>query len=261
MGAERNPIYEFGEKMRLAKMILHYVTDGLTRELLGMVPDALVVDNGSPRPFPGAAIRNEDLGFTRGWNRALGLLYDEYDAFLLMNSDIRMSMEQIEELRQILVNNPDIGLLSGACNSWHPSMRRPWRWWLKRAVDPREVPFVEMTAPLIRKDLLEAVGFFDEALAHGYGVDYDFGFRAWQAGFRVCVWDSVKFCHLEHGTIRRTVGFKEYHQFARREMERELLRKYGPRFFDPSVYPFWMIGGVGAPRGENCFLSGGPGAP
>lgn len=241
--------------MRIAKMILHYATDDYTRSLLQQVPDAIVVDNGSPKPFAGAHIRQPDLGFTRGWNAAIRQVYDRYDGFLLMNSDIDITPDVIQRLAQILEAHPRIGILSAVYNSYHKIMRPRRSNWFRRnppLIDEiRDVPFVELTAPLVRKSLFDAVGLFDERFVKGYGADFDFAYRAWSAGFRAAVYEGVRFYHHEHRSIKTRTTYFHYRRSALREMRRELKLKYGDNFFKADAFPFWKAGRHRTKRGDN----------
>ena len=244
--------------MKLAKMILHYATDAYTRSLLRQVPDAIVVDNGSPRPFQGARIRQPDLGFTRGWNTAIRSIYGEFDAFLLMNNDIDITQETIRRLVTILEKYPRIGIISAAYNSYHKLMRPPKKRWLfPDAPSPangiRYVPFVELTAPIIRKTLFDAIGLFDERFVKGYRVDYDFAYRTWSAGFSAAVFEGATFHHHEHRSIKSRTTYFRYRRTAVKEMRRELKKKYGKDFFRADAFPFWNIGkqNIGQVYDEN----------
>lgn len=228
--------------MKTAQLILHYGAEKYTRALMQMLPDALVVDNGSPEPFAGAAWRQPDLGFTAGWNAAVQRVFQDYEAFLLMNSDIRITPKVVEELARCLRTQPGFGVISGACNSPHPVMKPRLG---SRGL--REVPFVEFTAPLITRETFEEIGFFDERFRSGYGVEYDFCYRAWEAGIGAGVCDRARFRHYQHKSIKATVGFKPFFGPAKKEMLQGLSEKYGERFFDPEAFPFWKKGGFREP--------------
>jgi GT2 family glycosyltransferase len=232
--------------MKIAKMILHYATEAYTRSLLQQVPDAIVVDNGSPQPFEEAHIRQADLGFTRGWNAAIRAVYDDYDAFMLMNNDIDITSDVIDSLSQILGQHSDIGVISAVYNSYHKALRPQRMRWFRKIKPPptgiRDVAFVELTAPLIKKRVFDTIGLFDERFAKGYGVDYDFAYRAWSAGFRIAVYEGARFYHHEHRSIKARSSYFRYRRAALKEMRRELKRKYGKNFFRADAFPFWNIG-------------------
>ena len=227
--------------MRVATLILHYGPVSITRPLAEALPDAIVVDNGSPEPYPGAQIVQSDLGFTRGWNAALRTVFDRYDAFWLLNNDVRFTAGDGQTLRRVLESDPAVGVIAPALPSPHRPLRRPRFGWQRSSARP--VGFAELTAPLISKRLFEAVGRFDERFSRGYGVDFDFGFRCWRAGFRVAICDDVVGHHLSHAAIDAVHGFDAYWSAAVDEMYAGLLEKHGPRFFDPRDFPFWRIGG------------------
>jgi GT2 family glycosyltransferase len=209
--------------MRIAKLILHYRRDDLTREVLRTFPDALVVDNGSESPFPGAALRFEqNLGFTRGFNEAVRRVFDRHDAFLLLNNDIRAEPGVLDKIEAALARRPRLGIVSPHCNGPHPCM------WKHPTDFVRYVPYVEFVAVAIRKEVFQSVGWLDERFSLGWGVDYDFCWRARRAGFGVGVHDSAGVQHLEHQTIDSTCSRYEYFGRAGGEMHAGLSAKYGP---------------------------------
>ena len=96
------------------------MTDQLCR-LVGST--AIVIDNGSghDKQYTGKneCIRfDKNWGFTIGWNKALREVYDRFDAFWLMNSDIIISAHSIERIKRLLNNNPEIGMISPNYNCW-----------------------------------------------------------------------------------------------------------------------------------------------
>lgn len=209
--------------MKIAKLILAYNNHDLTRNLLSTFPDALVVDNGSDTPvdYTDNVIRfDTNLGFLKGWNRAIERIYNDYDAFLLMNNDIETAPVMADKLQWVMESKPRLGIVSPFSNSPHDVMHKKSPWYL------RYTPFVELVAPLIRKEVFDAVGLFDESFEKGWGIDYDFCWQARRAGFAVGVFDLVGINHLEHKTID-LLGRDAYFQDAATQMNTHLTRKYG----------------------------------
>lgn len=218
---------EHGRCRKLGKLILHFNTPEMTEQLCRMVPDAIVIDNGSTEsPYLGTnrCIRQENLGFTEGWNRAINALWNEFDMFWLMNSDIIIDPESVNRVEWIATTRPDILFFTPAYNCWmkHCSPIPD-----KGLV---EVPLMEFTAPVISRKVFETIGFFDKLFAKGYGVDFDFCYRARQKGLKMYVDHKSSFYHLGHQTIAKHEGILQYSQEANREMENGLVSKYGPEY-------------------------------
>lgn len=215
--------------MKLAKLILHYNTPELTAKLCEMVPDAIVIDNGSTNTFSGAnrVIRlPENYGFTKGWNEGIKRVYDEFDAFWLMNSDIKVSKQSIERVES-LINEKGIDIFTPSYNCWIKNAQN------KGTNGVREVKVIEFTAPIIHKRVFEKIGFLDNRFVRGYGVEFDYCYRARKAGFKIWVDDASQFYHIGQQTIStQTDGIIPYSQAANLELTRGLIAIYGEKWRD-----------------------------
>lgn len=211
--------------MKIAKLILHFNTPELTASLCRQVgPDAIVIDNGSTpgKNHSGAnrCIRQKNLGFTAGWNVAIMTLMDEFDAFWLMNSDIEISQESINRVQELM----DTGLypiLTPSFNCWMHQCRN------QGSGIVREILCLELTAPVIRKDVFERIGFFNATFNLGSGVDFDFCLRAQKAGIKIYCDDNSSFLHLVHSTIKTVSTVAEYSRKANVEMNAGMEQIYG----------------------------------
>jgi len=215
---------DHGSRRSLGKLILHYNTPEMTERLCRMVPGAIVIDNGSDEyPYKGTnrCIRQENLGFTEGWNRAIKTLWNEFDMFWLMNSDIVIDPESVKRVEWIAAAYPDVLFYTPAYNCWIRDSQP------KDYTGLAGTPLMEFTAPVISKNVFEKIGFFDNLFSKGYGVDFDYCFRARQAGIQIYVDHYSCFYHLEHQTIERHEGFMQYSKNASQEMEAGLSQKYG----------------------------------
>lgn len=209
--------------MKIAQLILTHNNHDLTKNLLKTFPEAIVVDNGSTIPvdYMDNVIRfDTNLGFTKGWNESIKRVYGDYDAFWLCNNDIDTEHICVTRLEEVLESHPRLGVVSPFCNSPHAHMGRKTPDWL------RYVPYVELVAPLIRKDVFNRVGLFDETYSKGWGLDYDFGWKVRRSGYAVGVYDLVGINHLEHKTID-SVGREQYFAEASAEMNTGLTQNYG----------------------------------
>lgn len=226
--------------VRLGKLILHFNTPELTEELCRMVPGAIVIDNGSTdKPYRGKnrCIRQENLGFTKGWNAAIKALFDEFDAFWLMNSDIQPQGGCVNRVEDILNNRPDVLFFTPTYNCWmkhcQPSSSKFQVPSSKLLV---ETNVMEFTAPVIRKKVFDKIGFFDEIFMRGYGVEFDFCYRARMAGIQMHVDHGSRFYHLGQQTISKHGGVISYSKVANAELHNGLRAKYGPNYGNLLLY-------------------------
>ena len=210
-------------------MILHYNTPELTNALCKMVPDAIIIDNGSAKfPYKGRnrCIRQGDFGFTKGWNEAVKALYPEFDAFWLMNSDIVIDSKSIRRVEEIVETRPDILFFTPAYNCWMKHCQPGVGNGLT------EIDVMEFTAPIIRKGVFDRIGFFDELFTRGYGVEFDFCYKARKAGIGMYVDYASKFYHIGQQTISKHEGLLTYSAKANFELTHGLMTRYGQEYFD-----------------------------
>lgn len=209
--------------MKLASLILHYNTPQLTANLCRMVPGAIVIDNGSTQKPLKTGNRvitlPQNYGFTKGWNEGIKAVWNEFDAFWLMNSDIEVNPASVARVEQLVGKGIDI--FTPVYNCWMKHAQQ------HRTGNLRETSIIEFTAPIISKKVFQTIGMFDEIFSMGYGVEFDFCYRARKAGFKIWVDDASSFHHIGHQTISKTGGLISYSKKANFELTHGLLKKYG----------------------------------
>lgn len=211
--------------MKVGVLILYFNTPGLVDELTKTLPEAIIIDNGSDidKQYHGKnrCIRlDKPYGFTGGWNKAVKLLWDEFDAFWLMNSDIVITRKSLEN-SIMAIKNADVDIYTPSYNAWIKDSQN------LKTNDMRQVNVIEFTAPIIKKHVFEKAGFWDELFARGYGVEFDYCYRARLQGFKIWVDDSTEFIHKGQGTISKHEGIVEYSSKANFELNHNMLKKYG----------------------------------
>ena len=216
--------------MRIAKLILHYNTPEITVRLCNMVENAIVIDNGSDVKFseimplqPSYRFEN-NLGFTRNWNRIIKRIMelDEgwYDAFWLMNSDIEISMNTVNRI-EYLMDEFGYAMITPSYNCWMKDCKN------NGSPGVRQVKCIEFTAPVIRRDVFERIGFFNEHFSKGYGVEFDWAMRMRDAGLKMCCDDQSVFHHIGQQTINTTGTLQAYETHAKQELNSGMSRLYG----------------------------------
>jgi hypothetical protein len=80
---------------------------------------------------------------------------------------------------------------------------------------PRTVEYVTGAAMAFRRDVLEKVGFLDEAFWPGYFEDTDFCFRVRQAGYEIWYVPKATLIHLESASHTNQLSMWESHHRGR----------------------------------------------
>jgi len=214
--------------MKIAKLILHYNTPELTDRLCRMVPDAIVVDNGSNIDLSIYSLTNQiyrypdNLGFTPNWNRIIQHLISttDFQAFWLMNSDIVIKDSSVKRIEEVM-SKKDIPMITPSYNCWIRECHN------HATGNIRQVHCIEFTAPVIRRDVFEKVGLFDERFVRGYGVEFDYALRMMKGGIKMYCDDGSSFWHLGQQTIHSQDNLVKYEDTAKIELDGGMKEKYG----------------------------------
>jgi GT2 family glycosyltransferase len=212
--------------------VLRECLQTLERVTAGVSYETIVVDNASrddsagmvEREFPGVKlIRSEaNLGFAGANNRGFRLATGRY--VVLLNSDaflrpraLRLSVEKMDGDQRIGLGG---ARLVGRDESWQPSARmfpsflndaltisglaakyaasrffgRFDRTWADQN-EAAEVDWVPGAYSIIRRDVLERIGYFDESFFLYY-EEVDLCRRIKEAGYQVWYWPDVVVVHL-----------------------------------------------------------------
>lgn len=220
------------KKPLVSIVILNYNTCELTLNLLDSIErndsfEIILVDNnstdGSWESFKKlkipnlVAVRNrENLGFSRGVNVGIRRARGEY--ILLLNSDVKVKKGSILALVNFARKNPDAGvvapkLILGNGKIQRSVFRFPTVWeafkefilkikdsygpYLPKSKKPLAVDAVVGAAFLIKREVIEKVGLFDERYFM-YFEDIDYCRRVWKAGYKVYYLPTVSMIHY-HG--------------------------------------------------------------
>jgi GT2 family glycosyltransferase len=222
----------------VAAVILNWNRADLTSECMAAVSRQVdrvyVVDNGS-REDDRELLRDaadarttvlanpENLGYAGGCNRGVhAALADGFSAVLVLNNDAFPDPGAVGRLKVRLRSSQDIGAVGPAvvrrgtrevlhlgCSLDTRTGRGRWLdsgselTELDRAV--RTTDYIGGEAILVRSELIEAVGMFDERY-FCYFEDVDWGLRARRAGWRLEVVPDAVFEHVASATSAGLVG-------------------------------------------------------
>lgn len=166
----------------------------------------IVIDNGSEKEtkdyligLKGRAdlkiilIRNEqNLGFVKAINQ--GIKSSDGDYICLLNNDTKVEEGWLGELINVAQSDYKIGIVSpgGFSDSYRKKeLRRKWI----------EIGFAIGACMLIKREVINNIGFFDEAYEIGFWEDTDYCQRAKKAGY-ICVTAKAAYVfHHSHKTF------------------------------------------------------------
>lgn len=210
----------------VAAIILNWNRRDDTLACLGSLQDidyqnlqVILVDNGSTdgtvaavrQRFPDVEIIQNDanLGYAAGCNVALReILRREIDYVLLLNNDTVVAHNMLNRLVAVAEASPEAGMLGPTI--WH--FDTPERLWAggqrvrpitlsgqpphgdPHGAQPYEVGYIFGCGLLLRRQLLEDVGLFDERFFMYY-EDQDLCLRARNHGYRLLIVPAAKMWH------------------------------------------------------------------
>ncbi len=203
--------------------------------------DIFVLDHENSRQYttefisriPYAKVYNsskEQTHFTISFNSCLKK--SKADWVMVCNNDIHLSEAVIFGLKQILTTVPP-GIYSPVVNSPH--------WKVMHRNNPEDdqirlVPWLEFVCPIIHKDVIKKIGYLDELMPRGYGVEMDYCYRAKEAGFLTSLIQAYDIYHYGHGS---QLSHEEYRTEASSEMNWRLSTKYGENWQKLLQFPQW----------------------
>lgn len=216
----------------------------------------VVADNASPdgslaiveSEFPWAeAVQNgANLGFAKGNNAILATRDADY--YLLLNNDTEVTPGWLEALLREAEADPAVGLVGAkllfpdgriqhAGCIVEPREPRHLGYLAPGNThnEPRDVDYVTFAAVLIKREVVEAIGFLDEGYAPMYYEDVDYCLRARAAGFRVRYAPASVIVHHE-GTGSKRQPSKQRVLIAERNRIRFKLIHYS--------LGLWLRGGL-----------------
>jgi GT2 family glycosyltransferase len=181
--------------------------DSLTKNT-GYPYRLVIIDNASSREtavyltglktrvdLTAVLIRNdENLGFARAVNQ--GIAASGAPCVCVMNNDTVVSPGWLKEMINVFASHPEIGILNPSSNTSGQKGSDPF----SSGSDPFSSQVQELYRArgfcmLIRREVIEKIGLFDEAYGLGYFEETDYSCRAQEAGFRIA---RVKGAYVHH---------------------------------------------------------------
>jgi GT2 family glycosyltransferase len=212
--------------------------------------EIIVADNGSADGTLEYCIREgltfaafaENEGFPAACNAGMKLAVG--DALLLLNNDVVVSHNWLDNMLACLDHTPDTGIV-GPCSNYvsgrqqaeytYGSMDEFHAWTAERNhPDSSKWVSIERLVGfcfLIKREMMERIGYLDERFTPGHYEDDDYCYRARLAGYSLIMAGDT-FVH-HHGSV----SFKKQDSTALRELiernHRKFIEKWG---IDPRQY-------------------------
>lgn len=197
--------------------------------------------------------RNEkNLGFVKSCNRATFKLIDQTNDVLLLNSDTRVTKSFAYEMRHILYSEKRIGAVTSRSNNatiWSVPMtgkfahHRLLSYTLYQAIkrdlpDKYITPTIHGFCVLIRREVLDKYGLFDEVYGKGYGEENDFAMRIRSHGWKCAVANYSYVFHYEsrsfgNETRNKQIAMNEKILVERYPDYRHLVQEYWDSITEP----------------------------
>jgi len=197
-------------------------------------------------------IRNEiPLGYTKAAN--VGMKASKAEFFVLLNSDTIVTPKWIERLYRALIHDQRNGIAGPLSNtaSWQsiPKLSENGDWAINRlpngitadamseliakysaCIHP-EVPLLNGFCMMIRKEVLNEIGFFDEDnFGQGYGEEDDFVIRAGKSGWKIVIADDAYIYHAQSKSYTSNTRFALQSQSGKK-----LTKKHGTNTISEKV--------------------------
>lgn len=209
--------------------------------------EIIVVDDGSTDGTADFCLAEKLLCISAPMNRGFpaacnqGLRAARGDAMLLLNDDTVVSCKWLDNMLDCLYSAPDVGVVGPMTNCADGVQRSALRYesieqfhrlaeTLNRP-DPSRWTTVDRLVGfcmLIRRDVLERVGYLDERFSPGYYEDDDYCHRVRRAGYRLVLAGDTH-VHHEGGRSFRRFGDEALRRLVERN-RRLFVRKWG---FEP----------------------------
>lgn len=141
----------------------------------------------------------KNLGFVKSAND--GLKISKAPLVMLLNNDITILKEWQDQLYKIYHEKPSDGLIGPIGHTMLDPKRYKWSYKEDGDFAINNITFVSGSRMIIRREVIEKIGYFDEEFGVGYYEDNDFSIRAKLVGFNFNRWvipsDHVKSATFE----------------------------------------------------------------
>ena len=179
-------------------------------------PEANILEDKIQKNISGVVnfyyIRNKkNLGFVKNCNNAVFNIVPQTDDILLLNSDTKVTNNFVNHMRDVLYSEDKIGAVTARSNNatiWsvpmtarladHRILSYVLYRYIKRSIPSKYIsPTVHGFCVLVRREVINKYGLFDEIYGKGYGEENDFAMRIQEAGWKCAVSNYSFVFHYE----------------------------------------------------------------
>jgi len=180
----------------------------------------IIIDNASDLPtriyldeikvkYPDKVtlIRNqENVGNTKAANQ--GMLASRADYVCILDNDTLVFNDWLSEMIQIAESSKDIGIVGPNSNS---GKKKPWNksygLYAKEITAGKQGQYIETAAVvgfcyLIKREVIDKIGMWDERFSPGYFEDTEYCIRAREAGYKSVFANGAFVYHFEHASFK-----------------------------------------------------------
>ncbi len=149
----------------------------------------------------------ENLGFVKAVNQGLKISSAPY--VCILNNDTVPAPYWLRRMVEFAEANKDVGLLNPQCDL-DPKLTPEEH---AKILESKKGKFMEMNqcfgfCMLIKREIIEKIGYLDEAFGMGCYDDTDYSMRAYRAGYR-CVNVHSAYVHHVHGVSFKALGKRD----------------------------------------------------
>ena len=181
-----------------------------------IVPYRLIISDGASTDGTGEWLRAQDdiialiaevnEGNITAWNRGLEISTAPYIAF--MNNDVEVPRGWLGLLIEGLENSPTAGAISAKATDGVPPSARPEG----VVVGPDPAGFGGCS--VMKREVVQEIGLWDEAFTFAYDGDYDYAYRMKLAGWQFAIHYGVIVNHFPGAVTIKSKG--EYDKYVER---------------------------------------------
>jgi hypothetical protein len=201
------------------------LTDNLVRQLqqdpLFNQCELMVIDNGSKENLAKSTthVLEENVFFGGGFNAAIEyFLSTDHDYLYFLNNDLifhgpRFLSQSLQEAKETNASVYSPTVINASLDQCH--WKQMWNW----GQGLRQVKWIDLQCPLLRRDVLEKMQQLPNELIYGWGMDLYIGCITEIHNFKTVVSDNNTICHLNSQTFKQNKVNIEINEFCRRAEE------------------------------------------
>lgn len=190
-------------------------------------------------------IRNEkNIGYPKAVNQ--GIKKSSGDYVCIINTDIIVFKDWLDEMIRVAESSKDIGIVNPSNNF---GRKKPWnrtyQQYADRMTQGKKGQFSETASPvgfcyLIKREVIDKIGLWDESYSPGYFEDTEYAIRAKRAGYKSVFAKGAFVFHFERSSFKKS-GFnalfkqseeKFYSMHKRPQRILYILAKSGARYYN-----------------------------